>query len=120
MSAELNTHSLSVGWGSTYGPIAAAARSLREQGFPVAQAHLRHLNPLPRNTAEVVRGYPRVLIPEMNTGQLSKIIRAEFLVDAESYTKVEGLPLFSAELDEVIEARLAARATKANGDRSKR
>ena len=56
----------------------------------------------------------------MNTGQLSKIIRAEFLVDAESYTKVEGLPLFSAELDEVIEARLAARATKANGDRSKR
>jgi len=111
---------LVLGWGSSYGAILGAARRVRRRGGKVACAHLRHLNPLPRNTAEVVRGYPRVLIPEMNTGQLSKIIRAEFLVDAESYTKVEGLPLFSAELDEVIEARLAARATKANGDRSKR
>jgi 2-oxoglutarate/2-oxoacid ferredoxin oxidoreductase subunit alpha len=97
---------LVLGWGSSYGAILGAARRVRRAGGDVACAHLRHLNPLPPNTGDVVRAYPRVLIPEMNTGQLSKIIRGEFLVDAESYTKVEGLPLFSAELQEVIEARL--------------
>jgi 2-oxoglutarate ferredoxin oxidoreductase subunit alpha len=111
---------LVLGWGSSYGPILGAVRRVRRRGGKVACAHLRHLNPLPPNTGEILRSYPRVLIPEMNTGQLSKIVRAEFLVDAESYTKVEGLPLFSAELDEVIEARLAVSASKTNGDRSER
>jgi 2-oxoglutarate/2-oxoacid ferredoxin oxidoreductase subunit alpha len=97
---------LVLGWGSSYGAILGAARRVRRRGGRVACAHLRHLNPLPRNTGDVVRAYPKVVIPEMNTGQLSKLIRAEYLVDAESYTKVEGLPLFAAELDEVIEARL--------------
>jgi 2-oxoglutarate/2-oxoacid ferredoxin oxidoreductase subunit alpha len=96
---------LVLGWGSTYGAIVGAARRVRRRGGKVACAHLRHLNPMPRNTGDVLRGYPRVLIPEINTGQLVKLVRAEFLVDAESYTKVEGLPIFAAELDELIEAR---------------
>jgi 2-oxoglutarate/2-oxoacid ferredoxin oxidoreductase subunit alpha len=96
---------LVLGWGSTYGAIVGAARRVRRRSGKVACAHLRHLNPMPRNMGEVLRGYPRVLIPEINTGQLVKLIRAEFLIDAESYTKVEGLPIFAAELDELIEAR---------------
>jgi 2-oxoglutarate ferredoxin oxidoreductase subunit alpha len=96
---------LVLGWGSTYGAIVGAARRVRRRGGKVACAHMRHLNPMPRNTGDVLRGYPRVLIPEINTGQLVKLVRAEFLVDAESYTKVEGLPIFAAELDELIEAR---------------
>jgi 2-oxoglutarate ferredoxin oxidoreductase subunit alpha len=97
---------LVLGWGSTYGAITGAARRLRRRGKKVAAAHLHHLNPLPSNTGEVVRSYRKVLIPEVNTGQLVKIIRAEFLVDARSFTKVEGLPIFAEELDEAIEAEL--------------
>ena len=97
---------LVLGWGSTFGAIKGAVRRVRRRGRKVARAHLYHLNPLPRNTGEVVRRYPKVLIPETNTGQLSKIIRAEFLVDAESYTKVEGLPIFAEELDDAIMEKL--------------
>jgi 2-oxoglutarate/2-oxoacid ferredoxin oxidoreductase subunit alpha len=97
---------LVLGWGSTFGAIKGAVRRVRRRGRKVARAHLYHLNPLPRNTGEVVRRYPKVLIPETNTGQLSKIIRAEYLVDAESYTKVEGLPIFAEELDDAIMERL--------------
>ena len=97
---------LVLGWGSTYGAIKGAVRRVRLRGKKVDSAHLHHLNPLPRNTGEVVRSYRKVLIPEMNTGQLVKIIRAEFLVDAQSYTKVEGLPIFAEELDDVITERL--------------
>ena len=97
---------LVLGWGSTYGAITGAVRRVRRRGKKVAAAHLHHLNPLPSNTGEVVRSYPKVLIPEANTGQLVKIIRAEFLVDAMSYTKVEGLPIFAEELDEAIVERL--------------
>jgi 2-oxoglutarate ferredoxin oxidoreductase subunit alpha len=90
---------LVLGWGSTYGAIQGAARRVRrENGARVATAHLTHLSPLPRNTGDVVRSFKRVLIPEMNMGQLAKIIRAEFLVDAESFTKVEGLPIFTQEV----------------------
>src|SRR6476469_8074163 len=97
---------LVLGWGSTYGAIKGAVRRVRLRGKKVARAHLHHLHPLPRNTGEVVRSYSKVLIPETNTGQLSQIIRSEFLVDAESYSKVEGLPIFAEELDEVITERL--------------
>jgi 2-oxoglutarate/2-oxoacid ferredoxin oxidoreductase subunit alpha len=106
VDAQDGAELLVLGWGSTYGAITGAVRRLRRRGKKVAAAHLRHLNPLPRNTGEVVRSYPRVLVPEINTGQLVKIIRAEFLIDAESYTKVEGLPIFAEELDEAIEERL--------------
>ena len=93
---------LVLGWGSTYGPIGAAARLVRDDGGKVAQAHLRHLNPLPANTGDVVRRYSRVLIPEMNLGQLAMLIRAKFLVDAISFTRVRGLPFKSDELADAI------------------
>jgi 2-oxoglutarate ferredoxin oxidoreductase subunit alpha len=99
---------LVLGWGGTYGPIAAACRRVRNNGRKVAHAHLRHLNPFPRNTGEVVRRYDRVLIPEMNLGQLLKLIRAEFLVDAVGYNRVRGLPLRAAEVAEAIEAMVDA------------
>src|SRR5204862_6757664 len=73
---------LVLGWGSTYGPIGAAVRRVRRDGDKVAHAHLHHLNPFPRNTGEVVRASGRVLIPGVNLGQLLKLVRAEFLVDA--------------------------------------
>jgi 2-oxoglutarate/2-oxoacid ferredoxin oxidoreductase subunit alpha len=93
---------LVVGWGSTYGPITAGVRRARRQGVRVAQAHLQYLNPLPRNTGDVLRRYEKVLIPEMNLGQLAMLLRAEFLVDAVSYTKVRGRPLGARELEDVI------------------
>jgi 2-oxoglutarate ferredoxin oxidoreductase subunit alpha len=93
---------LVLGWGSTYGAITGAARRIRRRGGKVACAHLRHLNPLPANTGEVLRSYSKVLIPETNSGQLWRLIRAELLIDAISYTKVEGLPIFAEELDERI------------------
>jgi 2-oxoglutarate ferredoxin oxidoreductase subunit alpha len=93
---------LVLGWGSSYGAIQAAARRVREDGRRVATAHLVHLNPLPRNTGEVVRRYPKVLIPEMNMGQLALLIRGRFLVDARSVTKVKGQPFFAEELEEAI------------------
>ena len=68
----------------------------------MATAHLRHLNPFPANTGEVVRGFRRVLIPEMNMGQLATLIRARYLVDAQSYTKIQGLPIFAEELEPEI------------------
>jgi 2-oxoglutarate/2-oxoacid ferredoxin oxidoreductase subunit alpha len=95
---------LVLGWGGTYGPIAAGCRRARDGGRSVAHAHLRHLNPFPRNTGEVLRRYERVLVPEMNLGQLLKLVRAEFLVDAVGYNRVRGLPLRAAEIAEAIEA----------------
>ena len=93
---------LVIGWGSTYGPIAAGVRRVRKRGLRVARAHLHHLNPFPSNTGEVLRSYPKVLVPEMNLGQLALLLRAEFLVDAVSYTRVRGRPLGAAELEEAI------------------
>ncbi|MEL5960760.1 2-oxoglutarate ferredoxin oxidoreductase subunit alpha, partial [Streptomyces sp. CLV115] len=84
------------GWGSTYGPITAAVRRLRAAGQPIAQAHLRNLNPFPKNLGEVLSRYRRVVIPEMNLGQLATLIRARYLVDVHSYNQVNGMP-FKAE-----------------------
>jgi 2-oxoglutarate ferredoxin oxidoreductase subunit alpha len=97
---------LVIGWGSTYGPIAAAVRRLRSEGKKVARAHLTHLNPFPTNTGDVLRRYEKVLVPEMNLGQLALLLRAEYLVDAVSYTKVSGAPFQSAELTDAIGAML--------------
>jgi 2-oxoglutarate/2-oxoacid ferredoxin oxidoreductase subunit alpha len=97
---------LVLGWGGTYGPITAAVRRVRREGRNVAQAHLKYLNPFPRNTGEVLRRYPKVLVPEINLGQLVKLIRAEFLVDAAGYHRVSGQPFRSDELAEAIEAML--------------
>ncbi|RJQ84554.1 2-oxoacid:acceptor oxidoreductase subunit alpha [Amycolatopsis panacis] len=93
---------LALGWGSSYGPIGAACRRVRKMGMPIAQAHLRHLNPLPKNLGEVLRGYGKVVLPEMNLGQLALLLRAEYLVDVHSYTKVAGLPFKAEELQNVF------------------
>jgi 2-oxoglutarate ferredoxin oxidoreductase subunit alpha len=93
---------LVVGWGSTYGPIGAGARRVRALGHKVATAHLRHVNPLPANLGEVLARYERVLVPEMNLGQLSLLLRARYLVDAKSYTKVSGLPFKAEELQDLF------------------
>jgi 2-oxoglutarate ferredoxin oxidoreductase subunit alpha len=93
---------LVLGWGSSLGTITAAVARARADGRKVATAHLRHLNPFPSNTGEVVRAYPKVLIPEMNMGQLAALIRAKYLVDAQSYSKVQGLPIFAEELEHEI------------------
>ncbi|MET9902744.1 2-oxoacid:acceptor oxidoreductase subunit alpha [Streptomyces sp. NPDC006446] len=87
---------LVLGWGSTYGPITAAVRRLRNAGESIAQAHLRHLNPFPRNLGAVLKSYDKVVIPEMNLGQLATLVRAKYLVDAHSYNQVNGMP-FKAE-----------------------
>ncbi|MFF7239809.1 2-oxoacid:acceptor oxidoreductase subunit alpha [Streptomyces collinus] len=87
---------LVLGWGSTYGPITAAVRRLRAAGESIAQAHLRHLNPFPRNLGAVLGRYDKVVVPEMNLGQLATLIRAKYLVDAHSYNQVNGMP-FKAE-----------------------
>ena len=101
---------LVLGWGSTFGPVAAACREVRAAGKKVAHAHLRHLSPFPANTGDVVKAYDKVLIPEMNLGQLALLIRAKFLVDAISYDRVRGLPFKSSELAEVIESVIAGSA----------
>jgi len=97
---------LVLGWGGTYGPITAGVRRLRKEGKKVAQAHLTHLNPFPRNTGDVLRSYERVLVPEMNLGQLLKLVRAEFLVDAVGFNQVRGLPLRAGDLADAMEALL--------------
>jgi 2-oxoglutarate ferredoxin oxidoreductase subunit alpha len=97
---------LVLGWGSTYGPIAAASRVVRNSGRPVACAHLGHLNPFPANLGEVLRRYDRVVVPEMNLGQLALLLRAEFLVDVRSHTAVRGLPFTTVELADVISQTL--------------
>jgi 2-oxoglutarate ferredoxin oxidoreductase subunit alpha len=97
---------LVLSWGGTYGPVAAGVRRVRQGGGNVAHAHLHYLNPFPRNTGDVVRAYDRVLIPEINLGQLRKLIRAEFLVDAAAFNLVRGLPFRAGEVQEAIEAML--------------
>jgi 2-oxoglutarate ferredoxin oxidoreductase subunit alpha len=94
---------LVLGWGSTYGPIGAACRTLRQRGLSIAQAHLRHLAPMPRNLDTVLRRYERVVIPEMNLGQLAAVIRGRYLIDAIAYNQVRGLPFTAAELETMLE-----------------
>ncbi len=93
---------LVLGWGSTYGPIGAACRAVRNAGLRVAQAHLRHLNPFPANTGDVLRDYERVVVPEMNLGQLALLLRGRYLVDVIGYNRVRGLPFKAAELADVL------------------
>jgi 2-oxoglutarate/2-oxoacid ferredoxin oxidoreductase subunit alpha len=93
---------LVLGWGSSLGTIRAAASRIRQGGGSVATAHIRHLNPFPPNIGEVVNAYDKVLIPEMNLGQLALLIRAKFLIDVKSFTKVQGLPIFAEELEREI------------------
>ncbi|MFZ0043043.1 MAG: 2-oxoacid:acceptor oxidoreductase subunit alpha [Solirubrobacteraceae bacterium] len=105
VDSEPGANLLVLGWGSTEGSVRAGVRIAREAGHKVACAQLRHLNPLPRNTGDVLRSFERVLVPELNTGQLAMLLRARFLVDVESFSKVQGQPLFAGEIAEEIASR---------------
>jgi 2-oxoglutarate ferredoxin oxidoreductase subunit alpha len=110
VDSEPSADLLVLGWGSTEGAIRAGVRMAREAEHRVACAQLRHLNPLPANTGDVLRSFERVLVPELNSGQLASVLRARFLVDVESYSKVRGQPLYAAEIAEQIAARQGAAA----------
>jgi 2-oxoglutarate/2-oxoacid ferredoxin oxidoreductase subunit alpha len=106
VDAEPGARLLVLGWGSSEGAIRAGVRRAREAGHAVACAHLHHLSPFPANTCDVLRSFDRVLVPEMNTGQLAKLLRARYLVDVESFCKVQGQPLFASEIEQEIAERL--------------
>src|SRR5687767_1557708 len=101
---------LVLGWGSTYGVIKTAVAELLAEGYSVAHAHLRHLRPFPKNLGELLANYETVLIPEINNGQLIKIIRDQYLVDAKGYNKIMGVPITKSELLEKIREMLAEKA----------
>jgi 2-oxoglutarate ferredoxin oxidoreductase subunit alpha len=104
---ETDADLLVLGWGSSFGTIRAGARRVRERGGRVATAHLHHLRPLPANLGEVLRSYERVFVPEMNSGQLAHELRARYLLDVESYGKVQGQPLLPSEMEQQIWQRLS-------------
>ena len=93
---------LVIGWGSTYGAIAAGVQRVRARGHKVAQAHLVHLNPFPADLGDVLKRYDKVLVPEVNLGQLSRLLRAEYLVDAQSLTQVSGIPFRAASMESAL------------------
>ncbi|WP_020469868.1 2-oxoacid:acceptor oxidoreductase subunit alpha [Zavarzinella formosa] len=97
---------LVIGWGGTYGSIATAVQRARRKGLKVGQVHFRHLNPFPKNTAEVFKKFKKFLIPELNAGQLLLLLRAQFLIPAQGYNKVQGRPFLVSELEEAIEGIL--------------
>lgn len=98
---------LIIGWGSSYGPIGEAVRTARGRGHNIARAHLRYLNPMPRNLSEILSGYSRIIVPEMNLGQLSMLLKARFDGDIQPVTKVRGLAFTGEELAEAIDAEFA-------------
>jgi 2-oxoglutarate ferredoxin oxidoreductase subunit alpha len=97
---------LVLGWGGTYGSLVTACERARHKGWKVAHAHLRYLNPMPRNTGDVLKRYKKVLIPELNAGQLRMLIRATYLVDAVGLNKVQGKPFLVSEIESKIEELL--------------
>ncbi len=108
---------LVVGWGSSYGPIGEAVRRARANGHSVARAHVRHLNPLPHNTGEVLAKYRRVLVPEMNLGQLAMLLKARFPAEIQPITKVHGMAFSAEELQNAIESEFAGRLTHTEHDK---
>lgn len=110
---------LMLGWGSSYGPIGEACRRARRKGIKVAQAHLRHLNPFPANLGEVLARYPKVVVPEMNLGQLALLLRGSFLVDVQSVTKVEGMAFLADEIEGIIDAALDGTLAEKENDKAK-
>ncbi|MBW4330834.1 2-oxoacid:acceptor oxidoreductase subunit alpha [Stakelama sp. CBK3Z-3] len=97
-----------VGWGSTFGPITQAVRRARKKGLDVSHIHIRHIWPMPKNLGELLKGYDKVLVPEMNTGQLKTLLRDQYLIDAKPLNKVSGQPFRIAEIEDAIEAALGA------------
>jgi 2-oxoglutarate ferredoxin oxidoreductase subunit alpha len=95
-----------VGWGSTYGPISRAVDNLLEEGLEVSHIHLRHIWPLPPNLGDILAGFEHVVVPEMNTGQLVKVLRGEYLLPLEGISKVTGKPFTICELEAALRTRL--------------
>ncbi len=122
INGDVDADVLVVGWGSTWAAIDAAVQRRRRAGHKVASTHLVHLNPLPSDLGDVLRRYSKVIVPELNSGQLTNIIRGKYLVDATAVTKVQGLPFLSREIENAIDAALggvaAQRAAQAEGARS--
>jgi 2-oxoglutarate ferredoxin oxidoreductase subunit alpha len=106
VDAQEGADLLVLSWGGTYGPVAAGVRRVRRRGGRVSHGHLRWLNPFPLNTGDVLRAYDRVLVPEMNLGQLLQLVRAEFLVDAQGYNSVRGAPFKASEIATAVESLL--------------
>jgi 2-oxoglutarate ferredoxin oxidoreductase subunit alpha len=96
-----------VGWGSTFGPIHQAVRRARRDGFDVSHIHLRHIWPLPKNLGNLLRSYERIIVPEMNKGQLKTLLRDQYLVDARPVNKISGQPFKIAEIEAAIQEALA-------------
>ncbi|HLV53479.1 MAG TPA: hypothetical protein VKY29_05635, partial [Cryomorphaceae bacterium] len=97
-----------LGWGSTYGAIRTAVKTLTEEGMEVSHIHLRHLFPFPKNLGELLKNFTHVLVPELNNGQLVKLIRSEYLIDAKSITKIQGMPFSSSEIRDAVMPYLAS------------
>jgi 2-oxoglutarate ferredoxin oxidoreductase subunit alpha len=97
---------LVISWGGTFGACTTAVRRLQKQGRAVSHAHLRYLNPLPRNLGDLIRGFDQVLVPELNMGQLLLLLRAKYLVDAKGLNKVQGKPFSVGEVEDAVEALL--------------
>ena len=97
------------GWGGTFGAISAGVKRARARGYKVGQVHLRNLNPLPNDLAGILRKYRRVLVPELNLGQLSVLLRSKYLVDARSFTKMQGKPFKESEIYDAIVAQVEGR-----------
>ena len=110
---------LMLGWGSSYGPIGEACRRARRNGIKVAHAQLRHLNPFPANLEEVLRKYPKVVVPEMNLGQLALLLRGRYLVDIQSVTKVEGMAFLADEVENIIASALDGTLREKETDKAK-
>jgi 2-oxoglutarate ferredoxin oxidoreductase subunit alpha len=89
---------LVLGWGSTYGAIKSAVAELQREGYAVSHAHLRYIRPFPKNLGEILKNFEKVLIPEINNGQLVRIIRDQYFIDAKAYNKVMGIPITKTEL----------------------
>ncbi|MFB7595455.1 2-oxoacid:acceptor oxidoreductase subunit alpha [Streptomyces sp. NPDC056160] len=103
-----HARTLVLGWGSTYGPITAAVRRLRADGIAIAQVHLRHLNPFPANLGTLLHSYDKIVVPEMNLGQLTTLIRAKYLVDARPHTQVNGMPFKAEQLATALKEAIDA------------
>ncbi len=106
VTGDNDANLLVIGWGGTFGSITEAVARVRNSGKKVAQAHLRYLNPFPRNTGEVLKRYKHIICPELNMGQLARFLKAEYLVDIDSFTKIQGLPFKSSEIETKIENAL--------------
>ena len=108
-----------IGWGSSYGPIGEACRRARRKGIKVAHAQVRHLNPFPANLGDVLKRYQKVVLPEMNLGQLAMLLRAKYLVDVQSVTKVEGMAFLADEVEGIIESALDGTLADKETDKAK-